>query len=98
VQQKGLSLAGGQANSFLRELWYESQLCEEPSLCNASIKQCLQVCWNSTVEEAFGNEKGLLGGVKLKDVKTGELKDVEVGVSCADGHSLPTSTVLFAQL
>ncbi len=40
----------------------------------------LQVCWNSVVEEAFGNEKGLLGGVKLKDVKTGELKDVQVCV------------------
>ena len=41
--------------------------------------ECSQVCWNSVVEEAYGNEKGLLGGVKLKDVKTGELRDIQVG-------------------
>jgi hypothetical protein len=29
------------------------------------------------VVEAFGNEKGLLAGVKLQDVKSGEIKDVQ---------------------
>ncbi len=28
--------------------------------------------------EAYGNEKGVLGGVKLEDVKTGEIKDIKV--------------------
>ena len=29
--------------------------------------------------EAFGNEKGLLAGVKVKNLKTGEISTVEVG-------------------
>ena len=31
----------------------------------------IEILWNSVVEEAYGNEKGTLGGVKLKNVKTG---------------------------
>jgi len=58
----------------------------------------IEVCWNSVVEEAFGNEKGLLGGVKLKDVKTGELKDVQAsGLFFAIGHE-PASKFLDGQL
>ena len=31
----------------------------------------MQVVWDSVVEEAYGNEKGLLAGVKVKNLKTG---------------------------
>ncbi len=31
----------------------------------------IEILWNSVVEEAYGNAKGLLGGVKVKNVKTG---------------------------
>lgn len=31
----------------------------------------IEVIWDSVVEEAYGNAKGLLGGVKVKNVKTG---------------------------
>jgi hypothetical protein len=32
----------------------------------------IEFCWSSAVESAYGNEKGMLGGVKLKSLKTGE--------------------------
>jgi hypothetical protein len=32
----------------------------------------IEMVWDSVVEEAYGNAKGLLGGVKVKNVKTGE--------------------------
>lgn len=38
----------------------------------------LQVEWDSVVTEAYGNEKGRLGGVKLQNVKTGEVRDLQV--------------------
>lgn len=31
----------------------------------------IEILWNSVVEEAYGNAKGTLGGIKLKNVKTG---------------------------
>ena len=31
----------------------------------------IEILWNSVVEEAYGNAKGLLGGAKVKNVKTG---------------------------
>lgn len=46
------------------------------------------MCWNSTVVEAFGNEKGLLAGVKLQDVKSGKTKDVQASRSSELSHGL----------
>lgn len=58
----------------------------------------LQVLWNSVVEKAHGNEKGLLGGLAVKNVKTGEVKDVPVsGLFFAIGHE-PASTFLKGQV
>jgi thioredoxin reductase (NADPH) len=36
--------------------------------------------WNSVVVEAYGKEpaKRLLGGIKVKNLKTGEITDIEV--------------------
>lgn len=45
--------------------------------CHATFPG-LQVLWNSSVLEAYGNEKGLLGGMKVKNVKTGEVTDIKV--------------------
>ena len=38
----------------------------------------MQVVWNSAVVEAYGNEKGRLGGVKVENVKTKEVRDIQV--------------------
>lgn len=39
----------------------------------------IEFVWDSAVEEAYGNERGLLGGVKVKNLKTGEITDLPVG-------------------
>mgnify|MGYP001810871063 CR=1 FL=1 len=33
----------------------------------------IEILWDSVVEEAYGNAKGMLGGVKVKNLKTGGL-------------------------
>jgi thioredoxin reductase (NADPH) len=38
----------------------------------------IEFIWDSAVHEAYGNEKGLLSGVKVKNVKTGDITDLEV--------------------
>ena len=38
----------------------------------------IEFIWDSAVKEAYGNEKGLLGGVKVENLKTGEIRDLEV--------------------
>ena len=58
----------------------------------------LQVLWNSTVEKATGNEKGMLGGLAVRNVKTGELQEVPVsGLFFAIGHE-PASKFLNGQV
>lgn len=39
----------------------------------------IEFVWDSAVEEAYGNERGLLGGVKVKNLKTGAITDLPVG-------------------
>jgi hypothetical protein len=56
------------------------------------------VLWDSTVVEAYGNERGLLGGIKVQNVKTGEVSDVPVnGLFFAIGHE-PATKFLDGQL
>ncbi len=38
----------------------------------------IEFLYDSAVEEAYGNERGLLAGIKVKNLKTGEITDVEV--------------------
>lgn len=38
----------------------------------------IEFMYDSAVEEAYGNERGLLAGIKVKNLKTGEITDVEV--------------------
>lgn len=35
--------------------------------------------WSTVAIEAYGNEKGLLAGVKAKNVQSGEVTDLQVG-------------------
>lgn len=48
--------------------------------------------------EAYGNEKGMLGGLKVQDVKTKEVRDLPVsGLFFAIGHE-PASKFLNNQV
>ena len=38
----------------------------------------IEFIWDSAVKEAYGNERGLLAGVKVENLKTGAVTDLEV--------------------
>ena len=58
----------------------------------------LQVLWNSVVEKATGNEKGMLGALAIRNVKTGDVKEVPVsGLFFAIGHE-PASSFMNGQV
>lgn len=58
----------------------------------------IEFLWSSVVEEAYGNEKGMLGGVKVKNLKTGEVSDVPLsGLFFAIGHE-PATKFLEGQI
>lgn len=49
--------------------------------------QKITVEWNSTVDEVLGNDKDGVTGVRLKDVKTGQTREIEcAGYFAAIGH------------
>ncbi|KAL4443414.1 hypothetical protein ABPG75_011151 [Micractinium tetrahymenae] len=51
----------------------------------------IEVVWDSVVEEAYANAKGLLGGVKVKNLKTGTVTDLPLaGLFFAIGHEPAT--------
>lgn len=48
----------------------------------------IEMCWDSVVEEVLGEEEQTVKGVRLKNVKTGELSDLPVsGLFIAIGHT-----------
>lgn len=58
----------------------------------------IEILWDSVVEEATGNEKGLLGGIKVRNVKTDASQDIEVaGLFFAIGHE-PATKFLDGQI
>jgi len=58
----------------------------------------LQVLWNSVVEKAAGNEKGMLGALAVRNLKTGDVKEVPVsGLFFAIGHE-PASSFMNGQV
>lgn len=57
-----------------RDEFRASKIMQQRALKNPKI----EVIWDSVVDEAYGNDKKLLGGIKVKNVKTGEITDVEV--------------------
>lgn len=57
-----------------------------------------QVLWDSVVVEAYGNERGLLGGAKVQNLKTNEVMDLPLaGLFFAIGHE-PATKFLAGQL
>ena len=58
----------------------------------------IEVLYSHQTVEAYGNEKGLLSGLKVKDLKTDKIKDLKVnGLFFAIGHE-PASKFLSGQL
>lgn len=58
----------------------------------------IEFMWSTAVDQAYGDERGLLAGVKLKNLKTGELTDLALnGLFFAIGHE-PATKFLDGQL
>ena len=76
-------------------------MCRERLGHLANCRRCHgspQVLWHTVVEEAYGNEKGMLGGLRIKDVQSGEGRDLPVnGLFFAIGHE-PASAFLAGQV
>lgn len=78
-----------------RDTFRASKIMQNRALTNPKI----EVMWNSVVAEAYGEgEKGPLGGLKIKNVVTGEVSDLKVsGLFFAIGHE-PATKFLDGQL
>ncbi|XP_034684353.1 thioredoxin reductase 2-like [Vitis riparia] len=78
-----------------RDTFRASKIMQQRALSNPKI----EAIWNSVVVEAHGDEKGrLLGGVKVKNVVSGEVSDLKVsGLFFAIGHE-PATKFLDGQL
>lgn len=71
-----------------------SKIMQKRALDNPKI----EFLWSSVVDEAYGNEKGLLGGIKVRNLKTGEISDIKIaGLFFAIGHE-PATKFLDGQL
>ncbi|WIA09852.1 hypothetical protein OEZ85_010066 [Tetradesmus obliquus] len=70
-----------------RDEFRASKIMRQRALEHPKIK----VLWDSVVVEAYGNDKGLLGGVKVQNVKSNEVTDVPLaGLFFAIGHEPAT--------
>ncbi|KAG6519809.1 thioredoxin reductase NTRB-like [Zingiber officinale] len=77
-----------------RDAFRASKIMQARALGNPKIK----VVWNSEVVEAYGEAQGPLAGVKVKNVVTGQVSDVNVsGLFFAIGHE-PATKFLGGQL
>lgn len=77
-----------------RDTFRASKIMQARALANPKI----EVVWNSNVVKAYGPQNGLLEGVKLANVVTGETTDLKVsGVFFAIGHE-PATKFLGGQL
>ncbi|XP_061983591.1 thioredoxin reductase 2-like [Populus nigra] len=75
-----------------RDTFRASKIMQSRALSNPKI----EVIWNSAVEEAYGER--LLGGLKVKNVVTGEVSDLKVnGLFFAIGHE-PATRFMDGQL
>ncbi|KAG1671464.1 hypothetical protein FOA52_003122 [Chlamydomonas sp. UWO 241] len=64
----------------------------------AKANEKIEFVWESEVVEAKGNEKGLLGSIMVKNIKTGDITEIECnGLFFAIGHE-PASKFLGGQL
>lgn len=78
-----------------RDTFRASKIMQNRALSNPKI----EVVWNSAVVEAYGEgDKGVLGGLKVKNVVSGEVSDLKVsGLFFAIGHE-PATKFLGGQL
>ena len=78
-----------------RDEFSASKIMQERALNNPKI----DIIWNSVIEDMLGNPKnGGLTGVLLKDIKSGETREMDCdGVFMAIGH-LPNSDLFSGQL
>ncbi|XP_006297849.2 thioredoxin reductase 2 [Capsella rubella] len=78
-----------------RDTFRASKIMQQRALSNPKI----EVIWNSAVVEAYGDESGrVLGGLKVKNVVSGEVSDLKVsGLFFAIGHE-PATKFLDGQL
>ncbi|GMH24527.1 hypothetical protein Nepgr_026370 [Nepenthes gracilis] len=78
-----------------RDSFRASKIMQKRALENPKI----EVLWNSVVVEAYGDgEKGVLGGLKVKNVVSGEVSDLRIsGLFFAIGHE-PATQFLGGQL
>ncbi|PKI67326.1 hypothetical protein CRG98_012275 [Punica granatum] len=78
-----------------RDSFRASKIMQSRALSNPKI----EVVWNSVVMEAYGDgERGVLGGLKVKNVVSGEVSDLKVsGLFFAIGHE-PATKFLDGQL
>ena len=77
-----------------RDTLRASKIMQQRAIDNPKI----EILWDSVVEEATGNEKGFMAGVKVKNVKTGEVTEYEAnGLFFAIGHE-PATKFLDGQL
>ncbi|KAJ4966641.1 hypothetical protein NE237_018490 [Protea cynaroides] len=78
-----------------RDNFRASKIMQNRTLTNPKI----EVVWNSVVVEAYGDgNKGVLGGLKVKNVETGQVSDLKVsGLFFAIGHE-PATKFLDGQL
>lgn len=78
-----------------RDTFRASKIMQQRALTNPKI----QVLWNSVVVEAYGQENhNVLGGLKVKNVVSGEVSDLKVsGLFFAIGHE-PATKFLDGQL
>ncbi|OQA62412.1 MAG: Thioredoxin reductase [bacterium ADurb.Bin270] len=71
-----------------------SKSMQERALKNSKI----EFAWNSVVDEILDVAKGEVTGVRVKDVKSGELRDIPCdGVFVAIGHT-PNTSIFRGQL
>lgn len=77
-----------------RDDFRASKIMQKRALDNPKI----EVLYSHSTVEAYGNEKGHLAGLKVQDLKTNEIKDLQVnGLFFAIGHE-PASKFLNGQL
>ncbi|BBN17426.1 thioredoxin reductase (NADPH) [Marchantia polymorpha subsp. ruderalis] len=77
-----------------RDEFRASKIMQARTFANPKI----QVIWDSVVIEAVGNERNLLGGLKVQNVKTGVVTELPVsGLFFAIGHE-PASKFLDGQI
>ncbi|OVA01026.1 Pyridine nucleotide-disulfide oxidoreductase [Macleaya cordata] len=78
-----------------RDVFRASKIMQKRAMSNSKI----EVLWNSIVEEAYGDgNRGVLGGVKVKNLVSGEILDLKVsGLFFAIGHE-PATKFLDGQL